>query len=137
LPERPRLADVLTGVMAIWGIVAFGRFRKRYLEDRALLGAGATCLTLWLTPHAMIYDWALLLVPAVVLWQRLPDLHEGWRIMFAAIWLATLVSGPLTLLQLRFLPCALQVSVPVLLVVLLTAYGHLVDSDVLGDAEAA
>jgi len=125
LPGRRRLADVLTGAMALWGTVAFGRFRKRYVEDRALLGVGAICLTLWLTPHAMIYDWALLLVPAVVLWQRLPNLHKRWRVVFTAMWLATLVSGPLTLLQLRFFPCAVQLSVPAFLVVLTVAYHEL------------
>jgi len=77
-------------------------------------GAAAVALTLWLTPHAMIYDWSLLLIPAVLLWQELPGLRARWPLLFAAVWLATLVGSSLSAVQLRALPIAVQVSVPVL-----------------------
>ena len=37
----------------------------------SLLFAGAVCLTIWITPHAMIYDWSILIIPAIIFWQKL------------------------------------------------------------------
>ena len=97
-------------------------FWRRYRERPALLFTGAIYLTIAVTPHAMIYDWALLLIPAVLLWQELPALRPQWTALYAAVWLAALLSGPLTLAQLRVLPFAFQVSVPVFLAVVYCAW---------------
>ena len=32
----------------------------------------AVFLSLWASPHALIYEWALLVAAAVVLWERFP-----------------------------------------------------------------
>jgi hypothetical protein len=100
----------------------------------AALFAGAICATLWISPHAMIYDWAILLAPAVLLWEALPAQRAEWQWLYALIWLVTFVGGPLTLAQLRWLPGALQISVPVFLYVMCRAYRLAVTP---GDAPAA
>ncbi len=114
LPGRSGWADALTALFSLAGVLVFLRLWRRLRLQAALLFAAAIALTLWLTPHAMIYDWSLLLIPAVLLWQQLPGLRERWQLLFAAVWLATLVGSSLTAMQLRALPVAVQVSVPVL-----------------------
>ena len=112
LPGLPRLADGFFGLCLVAGLVAYWYFWRRFRDHPGLLYAGAIILTLWLTPHAMIYDWAILLIPAVFLWQ---EPAADWKVTFALVWIAAFVSGPLTLAQLKLLPFALQISVPVLL----------------------
>jgi hypothetical protein len=70
----------------------------------------------------MIYDWSILLIPAILFWQALPQLRALWKPLFALIWIATFLSGPLTLGQLIVLPVAIQISVPILFLVYLTIY---------------
>jgi alpha-1,2-mannosyltransferase len=111
LPGLQPLADGLYLICALAGIAFFLEFWRRMRDRPALLYAAAICLTMWLTPHAMIYEWTLLLIPAVLLWQEAPELRDRWRPIFALIWLAALVSGPLTLGQRLLLPIAAQVSV--------------------------
>ena len=77
----------------------------------------------------MIYDWTILLIPAVLLWEKRPDFHALWKVLFALIWVTTLLSGPLTLGQMKILPFSVQVSIPVLILVLYNAYQNLVVSD--------
>ena len=47
--------------------------------------------------------------------------------LYAAVWIAALVSGPLTLAQQRLLGFAVQVSVPVFLLATLYAYRLLIE----------
>lgn len=118
LPAWPRVGDVLTLLAAALGLWVFIRWERRFRESWRLMFGAAIALTLWLTPHAMIYDWALWLIPALLLWEVLPQYRDRWRALFAGVWLVTLLSGPLTVAQLRVLPFALQLSVPVLALVL-------------------
>jgi len=54
----------------------------------------------------MIYDWTILLIPAVLLWQELPHLRVGWKVLYGVIWLVTFVSGLSTFAQWQRLPFA-------------------------------
>jgi hypothetical protein len=135
LPGLPRLADGLFGLCLVAGIAAYVYFWRRFrsqpatVKTNAWLYAGAISLTLWLSPHAMIYDWAILLIPAVLLRQNSTDVRQNstavwqnttadWKGIFALVWVATFLSGPLTLAQLKLLPFAVQISVPILAVAL-------------------
>lgn len=73
-------------------------------------------------PHAMVYDWSILVIPAILFWQALPQLKPLLKTMYALIWIAMFLSTPLTLLQLQTLPIAIQISVPILFVVYLTIF---------------
>jgi len=125
MPGIPALSEALALLSTGAGIVVFILFWRKLRCEPPLLFAGAICLTLWTTPHAMIYDWTILLIPAVLFWEKRPDSRGLWKALFALIWIATFLSGPLTLAQLKILPFAVQVSIPVLLLALYNAYRNL------------
>jgi len=128
MPGISALSEALALLSAGAGIVVFIFFRRKMRGEPALLFAGAICLTLWITPHAMIYDWSILLIPAVLVWEKRPDGRGLWKVLFALIWAATFLSGPLTRAQMKILPFAVQVSLPILLFALYNAYRNLVIS---------
>ncbi len=114
LPGLPALADGLTFLANLVGVAGFVLLWRRLRGDLSLLFAAAVILSVWITPHAMIYDWAILLIPAVLLWERFSEWHCWLQGRYAWIWLATLVSGSLTMAQNKIgLPVVLQISVPV------------------------
>jgi hypothetical protein len=128
MPGLPALSETLALLSSGAGIVVFIFFWRKLRCEPALLFAGAICLTLWITPHAMIYDLTILLIPAVLFWEKRPDCRGLWKVLFALIWIATFLSGSLTLGQLKVLPFAVQVSIPVLMFALYHAYRNLVVS---------
>jgi len=109
------LAEGLSMLFSIAGVVAYIYFWRVNRNKPDLLFAVAICLTIWITPHAMIYDWSILLIPAILFWQALPRLRTLWKPLIALMWIATFLSGPLTYLQLKYLPIAVQISIPALI----------------------
>jgi alpha-1,2-mannosyltransferase len=89
-------------------------FQRRFGTDVRLMCAAAVFATLWGSPHTMTYEWALAVIPAVLLWDARPDLRPTWVPVFALAWVVMFVSTPLTKGQLEVAGVALQVSVPVL-----------------------
>jgi hypothetical protein len=125
MPGIPTLSEILASVSTIIGIVVFLLFWRKLRNEPTLLFAGAVCLTLWITPHAMIYDWTILLIPAILFWEKRPDCRVLWKVLFSLIWVATLLSGPLTFAQSKILPFAVQVSIPMLLFTFYNTYRNL------------
>jgi len=121
-PGQTWLVEGLSLIMSVAGIAAFIYFWRVQRQDRTVLFAGAICLTIWITPHAMIYDWSILLIPAILLWQEFSELKSLWKAIFSLIWLATFLSGPLTVLQLKVLPIAIQISLPMFLLSLIVTW---------------
>lgn len=93
------------------GVVAFVLFRRR-VKDPALSAAAAVFVTLWASPHTMTYEWGLVVLPAVVLWTRRPDLKAEWVPLFAVAWAVFFVATPLTKMQFDAVGYAVQISVP-------------------------
>ena len=112
-PGHLSLAEVLSLIVSFIGVVAFGFLWKKHRADKDILYAMAICLTLWVSPHAMIYDWAILIIPALILWQNVPTLRPIRKSLYALVWIALFLSGPLTVGQLKIIPIAIQVSLPV------------------------
>lgn len=105
-------ASALAGV----GVAAWAAWRTGGPVD--VMFPLAVFLSLWASPHALIYEWALLVAAAVVLWERFPDRRDAWLPLFAVAWLALGTSTTVAKLQIdRQWPVVLQVSVPVLAVV--------------------
>ena len=129
LISSQRIADVLTFVSTGAGGVAFWRLTERRSLSKSLGYAAAICFTIWITPHAMIYDWAVLLIPALIFWNSLSSWRTRLLSLYALVWVSAFLSGPLTVMQLRFLPLAVQISVPVLAMCLYTIYDHLLSCD--------
>jgi hypothetical protein len=124
-------ADLLTGskrIGQVFGLVGMGLgaaalwvFWRRHGADARLMAAAAVFVTLWGSPHTMTYEWALAVIPAVVLWDVRPDLRPTWVPLFAFAWIVLFISTPLTKGQLATVGVGIQISVPVLAFVALRA----------------
>lgn len=79
----------------------------------------AVFLSLWVSPHALIYEWSLLVPAAIVLWQRVPDRRDVWLVLFTVAWIALAISTTLAKGQIDYLqpPFVVQIAVPVMGVV--------------------
>ncbi len=121
-PGNRWLSEGLSLLLSLTGIGVYLLYWHKNRANKSLLFAGMICLTIWVTPHAMIYDWSILLIPAIIFWQVYPHLKPLLKTMYALIWIATFLSTPLTLAQLKFLPVAIQISIPFLFLVYLTLY---------------
>lgn len=126
--HNPRgFGALLTGDKAVgnwFGLVGLGlavgwlwRVWRRYRGELPVMFAAGVFATLWGSPHTMTYEWALAVLPAVLLWVYRPALRPAWVPLFAAGWVALFVSTPLTKGQLELCGLAVQLSVPVLALV--------------------
>ncbi len=97
----------LAGLFFFWRLWSQSQDRS----DKPFWYAAATLLTLWTTPHAILYDLTLLLIPAVLLWHARPDWHNQLLAIYIWGWVAYMFSTPFTGAQLAFAPVAVQISV--------------------------
>ncbi len=121
-PGKKWLVEALSLGLSILGITGFIILWHALRKNIRVLFALAVCLTIWITPHAMIYDWSILLIPAILLWQEFAALKPLWKASFALLWVATFLSGPFVVMQQKILPVAIQISVPVLFFVLYSIF---------------
>lgn len=120
LPDAPpALTWALAAACALAAVAGAAWLHRRTGGPLAVMFPVAVFLSLWASPHVLIYEYALLLAAAVVLWERLPARRDTWLVLFAAAWAVLAVSTTAALVQLRHLgwPGALQLSIPVLAVV--------------------
>lgn len=116
LPGMEVMAGVLTGAVSLAALIGFIRLWKAYRQDPAVLYAGAVLITMILTPHALVYEWAILIVPAVLLWNARPADRDFLKSPYALLWLITLTGTAVTKVQLDMdLPITVNPSVPALL----------------------
>lgn len=100
----------------------FGWMWKQHSRDAHITFAAAVFATLWGSPHTMTYEWALALIPALLLWDARPELRETWLPLFAMVWTILFIGTPLTKFQYDMTGgFALQLSVPVLAFVAIRA----------------
>ncbi|HJZ54306.1 MAG TPA: glycosyltransferase family 87 protein, partial [Gemmataceae bacterium] len=129
LPAHPELTLVLGVVCSVAGISIAWWLLWRTGGPLRVMFPVAVFLSLWASPHTLIYEWALIVAAAVVLWERLPERRDAWLTLFAMTWGVLLVSTILAQFQteglgmdlgfLRFrieggFPVVFQLSVPVL-----------------------
>ncbi|MBN1305303.1 MAG: DUF2029 domain-containing protein [Anaerolineales bacterium] len=119
------LADVVSLLLTLPAIVFYYLFLRRYPGRDDLYFSGAILMMMWITPHAMVYEWSVLLIPAVLLWRAVPEMRDTWRPLFLLMWLATFLSTALTNLQLALFSAAFQVTIPVFAYVLFVVYRSL------------
>jgi hypothetical protein len=112
----PRVTGMLAGVCAAAAIGGAVWLQRRTGGPTDVMFPAAVFLSLWVSPHTLIYEWALLIAAAVVLWERFPARRDTWLPLFTLAWLALTISTTATLVQVRYLhlPAQLQVSIPVL-----------------------
>ncbi len=100
---------LVTGAALVW-------FVRRVNDDLALAFSGAVVVALIGAAHIVVHDWALLLIPVVLLWYRLPEQRPAWTAMGIALLYTTLLSPFFVLYQLDAFGIALNVAPIVLLV---------------------
>jgi alpha-1,2-mannosyltransferase len=112
----PAVIWALTAACALAAIGVAAWVARRTGAPVAVMFPVAVFLSLWVSPHTLIYEWALLILAAVVLWEQFPERRNAWLCVFAPAWAALAVSTPLSLLQIKFLqlPVVVQVSIPVM-----------------------
>lgn len=100
---------ILSATMGIVWFVWVWRTCRNHLPS----AFGATVvLTLWVSPHAMVYEWALLVIPAILWWESSKnELRPRWTILFVFVGILALVGPPLSQAQLAVWPYAIHVSV--------------------------
>lgn len=114
LTGNHRVGDLLGFIGLALAVGWLAVFCHRHRGDDRLCFAAAVFATLWGSPHTMVYEWALAVLPAVVLWQARPGRRDLWLPLFAGAWVVLFLSTPLTKAQLALTGGAVQVSVPVL-----------------------
>jgi hypothetical protein len=113
LPGRPELFWPLTLAVAAGSVAVAWRVSRATGARVASMFPVAVFLSLWVSPHALIYEWTLLAAACIVLWKEHPAKRDAWLCLFALGWVALAVSTPLAYLQ-RHLPVTVQVGVPVM-----------------------
>jgi hypothetical protein len=93
--DNKQIGNVVGLVASIVGIVCFVVFWRIHRNDRILMFAAAIFLTLWASPHTMIYEWTLAVIPALLLWDRVPQKRTEWLVIFALAWVAFFISTPI------------------------------------------
>jgi hypothetical protein len=122
LPGAGSLPTVLWLISAGLGLWVFVWVWLRRRDDLPVVFGAAVLLTLWASPHTMIYEWSLAVAPAVLWWTHLPQYRTSWLVLFAVGWAALFVGTDWGRVQEWLLrdklgmdpPVIVQVSVPLL-----------------------
>lgn len=95
LPGTAPLPTILTLLSTAVGLAAFVRVWWGNRGAVTIPFAASVLLTLWASPHTMLYEWALAVIPAVLLWEARPQHRDAWTVCFAVVWLAFLTNTDL------------------------------------------
>jgi hypothetical protein len=98
----------LAAVVIAWWV------KRRTGAPVAVMFPVAVYLSLWASPHALVYEWALVVAAAVVLWEKFPDSRNAWLCIFAIAWIALATSVTLAKFQIGRIWPVVQVGVPLL-----------------------
>jgi hypothetical protein len=83
LPGMPEGYWPLAVACSLAGIAVAWHVKRRTGAPVAVMFTVAVFLSLWASPHALVYEWALLVAAAVVLWDRFPASRDVWLCLFA------------------------------------------------------
>lgn len=115
LPGLPAVYWALAALCSLGGVLVAWRLNRRTGAPIAVMFPAAVFLSLWASPHALVYEWALAVATAVVLWEKFPASRNAWLCIFALAWLALAASVSLAKMQVTAgWPVVVQVGVPVL-----------------------
>ena len=114
LPGRGTLAMALVGFGMAGMVWAFVALFRRWESDLEIGFALAVVASILLSPHLVVYDWLLLLVPGAILWQRLPDLRPQLTFAGGLLSLAALLSADVVSRSLAVGGSAFSPAFPVL-----------------------
>jgi hypothetical protein len=104
----------LAAASSLAAVAVFVWLWRRRRDDLPVMFGAAVFVTLLASPHALIYEWALLGITAVLWWPETRRDPDRWFLVYGLAWLVLFLSTHFAELQLAALPMAVQVSVPVL-----------------------
>lgn len=107
---RWRLAAAVS--LAVVGL--FVRLWVRRRDDLPAVFGGVVFLTLLASPHALIYEWALLAITGVLWWPETRRAPDRWFVVYVVVWVTMFLATHFSELQAAVSPVVVQVSVPVL-----------------------
>lgn len=115
LPGMPEVYWPLALCSSVAGVVTAWWVKQRTGAPVAVMFPIAVYLSLWASPHALVYEWALVVAAAVVLWEKFQASRNAWLCIFAIAWIALAISVTLSSMQIRAdWPVVLQIGVPLL-----------------------
>lgn len=127
LPNHADLSQFLFLLCSVLISVFLWKIWVKFKSDRALTFSTAVLWLVCCIPYIFVYDWILLLIPAIILWNHLREFRSTWRVVFAILWIAGLISSPLAYLQLKILPFAVQIAIPALFGSIILIYRVLIN----------
>jgi hypothetical protein len=86
------VGNVVGASASLAGLACFIWFWRRHGGNLPLMFGASVFLTLWASPHTMIYEWSLALIPAVLLYDRVKQERDCWLFIFAVSWTAFFIS---------------------------------------------
>jgi alpha-1,2-mannosyltransferase len=122
LPGFNKVASILFDICFIVGFVYYLVFWNKHRDQKGIMFAATVTWMVLFTPYISVYDWTILLLPALLFWQECPDIRPVLRTFYAIIWITALISVPLTYVQLQVIPFAVQLAVPALMIVTTLLY---------------
>jgi hypothetical protein len=100
LPEAAAWHWPLAGLCSLLAVGWFVRIWQRHRNDLEIVFGAVVFLTLWGSPHALIYEWSVLGVTGVLWWRKLAHVPAARFLLFGASWLVMFLSTHFTELQL-------------------------------------
>ena len=115
-PVNPGLISTLSIALTIAAGLGLVWFVRRVRDDLPLVYSGAIAVALIGSAHIVVHDWTLLLIAAVLLWQRLPRERLALAAMGLALLYTTLLWPFFVLYQLEAFGVAVNAA-PMVLVI--------------------
>ncbi len=123
----------LAGVCSLIAVGGFVQLWRKRKQDLHVMFGGVVFLTLWASPHAMIYEWGLLALTGLLWLPERKRNPNAWFLLYGAAWVVTFLSSHFAELQLTLQGLdpasrdglAVQLSIPVLAIVGWRAIGLL------------
>jgi len=84
--------SALTLSCTLLGLVWFLLIWRKWHHDTAIMFGAVVAITLWTSTHALTYEWALILIPAILWWERLPEARHDFYLPYAVAWFGLLLS---------------------------------------------
>ncbi len=104
----------LAGLCSLLAILWFVTVWRRHRRNLEIMVGAVVFVTLWGSPHALIYEWAVLGVTAVLWWKPMAGDPAARFVLYGTAWLAMFVSTHFAELQVNTTGQAVQVSIPIM-----------------------
>lgn len=92
LPGVPVAPTVLWLLCVALGVVWFWKIWSRNRENIPVVFGASVLLMLWASPHTMIYEWAIAVVPAILWWVHVPRYRSTLFVLYAIVGVILFVS---------------------------------------------